>query len=339
MATLSNGRLTLADMSKRTSPDGKISPMAELLSQQNDVLEDIVFKEANQPTSHVESIRTGLPDVYFRSYNQGVPTSKSATAQVTEPMAMAEARSYIDSKLLMLNGNSAQARMSEEVAFVESMNQKMIGNIFNGNIGVDPKSFTGLATRFSSTTAGNGNNVLLAGGAGSDNASIYFVTWDIDTVFTVYPKGSQAGLIMRDLGEEAVNDSNGNQFQAQRSLFQWDMGLVVKDWRYVTRIANIDLSDWIGVTGTQASTAATNVLKLMMKAIARKPNQSKGRSVFYCNRSIQEGLMIQAMEKSSAVLSIQDGLSQFGQEIQMLKFMGYPIRGVDQLGIAETLVV
>ena len=112
----------------------------------------------------------------------------------------------------------------------------------------------------------------------------------------------------------------------------------MKDWRYVVRIANIDVSDWVGVTGTQASNAATNVVKLMMRAIARIPNMSMGRAAFYCNRSIQEGLMIQGLEKSQSVLSVQDGLSQFGTKMTELKFMGIPVRGVDQLGIAETLV-
>lgn len=338
MATLSTGQLTLADWSKRTGPDGKIDPVAELLSQQNDVLEDIVFKEANQPTSHVVNIRTGLPTVYWRAYNQGVPSSKSTTAQVTEPCAMLEARSHIDAKLLALNNNSAEFRLSEESAFIEAMNQEMTGKLFNGNVGTDAKTFSGLATRYSSTTAGNGGNVILAGGAGSDNASIYLVVWGEQTVFCPFPKGSRAGLQSRDLGEESVQDANGNWYQAARSLFQWDGGLVVKDWRYVVRIANIDVSDWIGVTGSQASAASTNLLKLMMRAIARIPNFNMGRAAFYANRSIQEGLMIQALEKSNAALGIKEALTQFGTKINQLQFMGIPVRGVDQLGIAETLV-
>ncbi len=338
MATLSTGQLTLADWSKRTGPDGKIDPVAELLSQQNDVLEDIVFKEANQPTSHVVNIRTGLPTVYWRAYNQGVPSSKSTTAQVTEPCAMLEARSHIDAKLLALNNNSAEFRLSEESAFIEAMNLEMTGKLFNGNVGTDAKTFSGLATRYSSTTAGNGGNVILAGGAGSDNASIYLVVWGEQTVFCPFPKGSRAGLQSRDLGEESVQDANGNWFQAARSLFQWDGGLVVKDWRYVVRIANIDVSDWINVANSQTSAASTNLLKLMMRAIARIPNFNMGRAAFYANRSIQEGLMIQALEKSNAALGIKEALSQFGDKINQLQFMGIPVRGVDQLGIAETLV-
>lgn len=338
MATLSTGQLTLADYSKRIGPDGKIDPVAELLSQQNEILEDIVFKEANQPTSHVVAVRTGLPAVYWRQYNAGVPSSKSTTAQITEPCAMMEARSHIDAKLLQLNGNSAAFRLSEESAFIEAMGQEMTSKIFNGNVGADAKTFSGLATRYSSTTAGNGGNVILAGGSGADNASMYLVVWGEQTVFGTFPKGSRAGLISRDLGEESVQDGNGGWYQAARSLFQWDAGLVVKDWRYVVRIANIDVSDWVGVTGTQATSASTNLIKLMMRAIARIPNFNMGRAAFYTNRSIQEGLMIQALEKSSNALGITQGLTQFGQNMNQLTFMGIPVRKVDGLGIAESLV-
>ena len=338
MATLATGQLTLADITKRLGPDGKVDPVVELLSQQNDILEDIVWKEANQPTSHVVTVRTGLPAVYWRMYNQGVPTSKSTTAQVTEPCAMMEARSHIDAKLLNLNGNSASYRLSEESPFIEAMNQEMTSKLFNGNVGSDMKTFSGLATRYSSTTAGNGSNVMLAGGSGSDNASLYLVVWGEQTVFGTFPKGSQGGVKNQDLGIQDVQDANGNYYQAAKSLYQWDCGLVVKDWRYAVRIANIDVSDWIGVTGTQATTASTDLIKLMTRAIARIPNFNMGRAAFYTNRSIQEGLMIQALEKSQNVLKIEDALTQFGTSIRTLKFMGIPVRGVDGLGIAETLV-
>ena len=338
MATLATGQLTLVDYAKRLSPDGKIDPIAELLSQQNDVLEDVVFKEANQPTSHVVTVRTGMPAVYWRSYNAGVPPSKSTTAQITEPCAMLEARSHIDAKLLNLNGNSAAFRLSEESPFIEAMNQEMTGKLFNGNVGTDQKTFSGLSTRYSATSAGNGSNIILAGGSGSDNTSMYLVVWGEQTVFATFPKGSKAGLSSRDLGEESVSDGAGGWYQGARSLFQWDAGLVVKDWRYVVRIANIDVSDWVGVTGTQAITAATNLLKLMMRAIARIPNFNMGRAAFYGNRSVREGLMIQALDRSINVMAVKSALTQFGTNINQLEFTGIPIRGVDQLGIAETLV-
>lgn len=338
MPVLSTGQLTLADVSKRFNADGKVDPVAELLSQQNDILEDAVFVEANQPTSHVSNVRTGLPAVYWRSYNQGVPSSKSTTAQVTEPCAMLEARSHIDAKLLQLNGNSAAWRLGEEAAFVEAMGQEMAAKMFNGNVGADLRTFSGFATRYSSTTAGNGQNVISAGGSGADNASMYLIGWGEQTVFCPFPKGSSAGLKQRDLGEESVQDASGGWYQAARSLFQWDAGLVVKDWRYAVRIANIDMSDWLGVTGTQALTASTNVVKLAVKALARIPNKNNCRLAFYANRSVYEGLMIQALDRSQNVLKVEDAINQFGQDIKQLSILGVPCRLVDQLGVAETPV-
>jgi hypothetical protein len=338
MATLATGQLTLADWAKRADPDGRIAAVAELLSQTNDILEDAVFQEGNLPTGHRVTVRTGLPTVYYRALNAGVPTSKSTTTQVDESCAMLEARSYIDKKLAMLNGNTAAFRLSEDRAFLEAMNQAQALGLFTGNPSVDQKQYLGLSARYSSLSAGNAQNILNAGGVGSDNASVWLVCWGPETVFCPFPKGSQAGLQHQDLGEEAVRDASNNEYQALRTLYQWDNGLVVKDWRYVVRIPNIDVSDWLGVTGTQATTAATNVVKLMSRALDRIPNMAMGRCAFYANRSIYSGLRLQALEKSQQVLSINDALTQFGLPRKETQFLGVPLRMCDALGVAETLV-
>ena len=123
MATLSSTNLTLADWAKRQDPDGRVPVVAELLSQSNEILQDCVFKEGNLPTGDRVVIRTGLPEVYWRALNQGIPNSKSTTAQVDEACGMLEARSEIDKDLALLNGNTAQFRLSEDTAFLEAMNQ------------------------------------------------------------------------------------------------------------------------------------------------------------------------------------------------------------------------
>lgn len=335
MATLAVGP-TLLDVLGRVDPKGVPYRIAEMLSKQMDILDDVPWIQANQKNKHLTSMRTGLPTAYWRSYNEGVPNSQSKTAIIEEPSAMAEARSQIDAKLAAVNGNSATWRMSEESAFVESMGQTIVDCIFNGNHGADQKKFTGLATRFSSTTAGNGQNVLLAGGSGSDNASVYVVSWGEDRCHMFFPEGSAAGLQMKDLGEQTVADANGYRYQALESLYQWDAGFALRDWQAVCRIANIDVSDWVGVTGTQATTASTNLINLLIKALARV--KKGGKTAIYCNRTIQEGLMIQALKQSSNALAVQPAISQFGDSIMNLTFMGVPVRTVDALSNAETLV-
>ena len=339
MATLSNSNLTLADWAKRSDPDGRVPIVAELLSQTNEILDDCVFKEGNLPTGERVIIRTGLPSVYFRALNQGIPGSKSTTAQVDEACAILEARSEVDKDLAMLNGNTAQFRLSEDTAFLEAMNQTQAETMFYGNPGTDPKKFLGLAPRYGDLSADNAVNILDAGGTGSDNASVYLVVWGDQTVYCPFPKGSKAGLTHEDLGEQTVYNSDGTRLQAFATRYQWKNGLVVKDWRYVVRICNIDISDLIGVTGTQAITAATALTKLMARACYRIPNMAMGRAAFYLNRTVHSGMAIAALDKSQNVLNIQEGLSQFGSAQNYLSFLGVPLRRVDALINSEARVV
>ena len=339
MALLSTGALTLADWAKRLDPNGQVPVVAELLSQTNEILEDAVFMEGNLPTGHRLTIRAGLPQVFYRMINQGVPTSKSVTTQVDEACGILEARSHIDVELAKLNGNTAAFRLSEDQAFIEAMNQTMAGAMFYGNPGTDPRQFLGLQTRYSSLAAGNGQNILDAGGTGSNNCSIYLVVWGENTVFCPFPKGTKAGLMQQDLGEESVPDANNNFFQAMRSLYQWKNGLAVKDWRYVVRIANINVADLIGQSVTQSGTAATQIINLMSRALDRVPMLGMGRPVFYANRTVYSMLRVAALNKSNAALTIEKALTQFGTPYALTNFMGVPLRKVDQLLNAETRVV
>jgi len=341
MATLAATNLTLADWAKRTDPNGNVPIIAELLSQTNEILEDAVFKEGNLPTGERVVIRTGLPTVYWRALNQGIPNSKSTSAQVDEACGMLEARSEVDKDLAMLNGNTAQFRLSEDTAFLEAMNQTQAQTMFYGNPASEPKAYLGLAPRYSSTSAGNGANVLSAKGSSTysatANTSVYLVVWGDNTVYCPFPKGSKAGLIHEDLGEQTVYDGV-NRMQAYATRYQWKNGLVVKDWRYVVRICNINTTDLIAGTNGQTTTSASNLIKMMSRALYRIPNQTMGRACFYMNRTVHSGLAIQAMDRSQYVLKVNEGLSQFGMPNSWLSFQGVPIRKVDSLINTESEV-
>lgn len=338
--TLGTGALTLADWAKRIDPDGKVPAVAELLSQSNEILEDAVFMEGNLPTGHRVTIRTGLPTVYWRSLNQGVPRSKSTTAQVDESVGMLEAYSAVDKDLADLNGNSSAFRLSEDSAFLEAMNQTQAQTLFYGNPASDNRQYLGLAPRFSTISgAGNAQNILDAGGTGSNNTSIYLVVWGEQTVFCTFPKGSKAGLIHNDQGELTVYDGSNQPYQALQTHYQWKNGLVVKDWRYVVRIANINVTDLTGQATTQASTAATQIIYLLSRALDRIPSFGMGRAAFYMNRTVASMLRIAALNKSNTALSIEKGLSQFGTPSNWTSFMGTPLRRVDQILNTEARVV
>lgn len=335
MATLTSGQLTLADWAKRLDPEGKVEvKIAEILNQTNEILDDAVFIEGNLPTGHRVNIRTGLPTVYWRSLNQGVPRSKSTTAQVDESCGMLEAYSAVDKDLAELNGNTAAFRLSEDVAFLEAMNQAQAQTMFYGNPATDPRQYLGLSTRYGTISgAGNAQNILDAGGASSNNASIWLVVWGENTVFCPFPKGSKAGLINEDDGILTIYDANGNPFKAYQTHYQWKNGLVVKDWRYVVRIANINTANLVNESG------AADLIKLMSRALDRVPNLAMGRPAFYMNRTLFSMMRVQALNKSQNAISVQEGLTQFGQPTRWLDFLGVPLRKVDQLLNTEARVV
>lgn len=338
-ATIGNTVLTLADWAKRLDPDGKVPTIVELLSQTNRILDDMLFKEGNLPTGERVTVRTGLPSVAWRLLNQGVPNSKSTTAQVDEHCGMLEARSQVDKDLAELNGNVEAFRLSEAQAFIEAMNQEMASTVIYGNSGTAPEEFLGLAPRYNSLGATNKQNILSAGGASSDNTSIWLVVWGANTVYGVFPKGSKAGLIHEDLGLDDAFDANNRRFRAYMDWWQWKCGLVVKDWRFAVRIANIDVSDLVAGTNTQAVSASTAIIKLMARAIDRIPSLGMGRPVFYANRTVMSHLRVQALEKSTNALSFTEAINQFGERVQTgLTFLGIPVRQVDAILESEGAV-
>jgi hypothetical protein len=346
MATLPTkaGAMTLFDIAQGLDPDGRVARTINLLTQTSEILRDMPFQEGNLPTGHKTSILTGLPVPIWRKLYQGVPPSKATRASVTDAIGMLEARSEVDVEAYRLNGNSAAWRLAESGPFLESMNQNMAETIIYGDTAVNPERFTGLAPRFSSLTAGNGGNIIDAGGTGSDNTSVWLVVWGENTVYGIFPKGSQAGLEHQDLGEYDAFDELNNRYRAYGDLWKWKAGLSVRDWRYIVRIANIDVSDLIAGTGTQASTAATWLPNLMVRAQALIPNPGMGTAVFYANRTVKSLLQVQALSRSQNALSIQAGANQFGNVRpggmqQDLVFFGTPIRTVDRILTTEARIV
>jgi len=337
MATLANNVLTLNDWAKRRDPDGKTALIVEALSESNEVLDDMMFKEGNLPTGERVTIRTGLPDVYYRMMNEGIPKSKSTTAQITENAAELTALSEIDKSTADLEGDVNSFRLSESMAFLEAMSQKQAETLFYGSA-ANPEEYVGLANRYSLKSAANGQNILDAGGTGSDNSSIWLVSWGSQTVHGIFPKGSVAGIQHTDHGEEWAFDASNNRFRAYIDNYEWKNGLVVKDWRYVVRTANVDISDLVALTGTQAVGAATSIIKMMSRSIDRLPSQT-GNRAFYVNRTVASHLRIIGLEKSSSAVTIEPALNQFGETIQEMRFLGIPVRLVDKLTETEAQVV
>ncbi len=325
MAVLAATHPTLLDVIKRTDPDGSIATVVEILNQTNEILDDMVWIEGNLPTGHRTTVRSGLPAPTWRKLYGGVQPAKSRTVQVTDSCGMMEAYAEIDKALADLNGNTAAFRMTEELAFIEGMNQEFASTLFYGNEGTEPEAFTGFSPRFNDQSAENGENILTSAGTpdNADNASIWLVGWGPNTVHGIYPKGSKAGLQMEDKGQVTIEniDGSGGRMEAYRNHYRWDCGLSVRDWRYIVRI-NFDLED-IVASGSSGPVLAD----LMGKAIRRIPSLSSVRPAFYASREVLDAIDLQANNKSNlAFQTVEDAQGKL-----VTKFRGIPIRRCDAL--------
>ena len=339
MTTIGGTALTLLDYTKRLNPQGGIeTDIAELLSQQNAILEDMLWKEGNLPTGERVVVRTGLPASTWRKLNQGVQPTKSTTAQIDEACAMLEQRGQIDKALAALNGNTAAFRLSENQPHMEAMTQDLTENIIYGS-SISPEKFIGVSERFSTISgAVNGQNIISGGGVGNDNTSIWLFGWGPNSIYGIFPKGTKGGLQHQEIKDGSADgcfdaiDSNGGRFRALGDHYTWNCGIALKDWRYVVRIPNIDVSNLI------AESSAADVCKLMSRALDRLPSEDGIKPVFYMNRTVFSMLKIQALAKSSAALSIQDALNQFGKSRKELSFLGVPVRKVDKIVNTESAI-
>ncbi len=268
MATLSSINPTLADLAKVTDPDGSISDVVEILNQTNEILLDMTWLEGNLTTGHRTTVRAGLPTPTWRKLYGGVQPTKSRAVQVTDNCGMLEDYAEVDKALVDMAGNPASFRLQEDRPHIEGLNQQVATTLFYGDESVNAERFTGFAPRFNSLSAANGENIISGGGSGSDNGSIWLVCWSPQTCHGIIPKGSSAGISQRDLGEVTIENVDGNngRMQAYRSHYRWDVGLSVRDWRYVVRIANIDRS---ALTYNAASGARLN--DLMHQAVTQLP--------------------------------------------------------------------
>lgn len=336
MAVIGNSYVNIADQMKNEA----LGPVVNMLMQYNPILDDAITVDANKGTSHQTTLQTGLPSVTWGKLYQGIPQSKSTRQQVTDTTGMVEGLSTIDERLLKLSKDPGMTRLIEAQGFMEAFAQEIASGImYHDTIGT-PEKFKGLFARYNALAgSGAGNNVIDGGGVGSDNTSIAIVTWGDNYTHLIHPEGTAVGLERTDHGRQRVLDAAGNPFYVMEEEFRQHIGLVVRDWRYNVRIANIDVSDVIAGT--------VDLYKLLrqayhkIKKISRSnPNPDAGlggvRQVVYANATIIEALDALGTNSSNAALQLRPAELE-GKEITTWR--GLPVRQLDALLNTETRVV
>jgi hypothetical protein len=328
MTAVNATNLSLLDIVKRTDPNGAIAAIVEQLTARNAALKDAVWKEGNLTTGERVSSRTGLPGIAWRRFNEGVTAGKSRVDQYDETCGMLDGLSEVDVELAKLGGNEAAFRASEDNAFLQSFNNEVETGLFYHSTKTAPEKFMGLAPRFGSTSQFGGSQIIPfdSTAAGNDTTSMWLVKWGDDSVHFITPKGYPTGLQHKDMGEQIVLDANSKKYRAYVTSWTWKVGLCVRDYRNVVRIANIDTGN-----GVLAKTGSL-LIQAMVQAYHQIFQPGAGKLAFYCNRTIATYLHLQALDstKNSTLTVERIG----GEPVTM--FLGIPVRETDAILNTET---
>lgn len=336
-ATLNGSNYSLLDLAKIKDPQGRIVKPVEAMAKKSGFLQSAMFREGNLDTGHRVAVENGLPSIYSRRINQGVPSSKSSVSQFDETCGFIEGRSKMDVLLARLNGG-LEGRSMFDSRFLERFQQVIEASMFysnskavvatltaNATSGID--NIEGLTPRFNSTTGTGGAQIVRSdtANAGTESfTSIWGVVWGDGGVYGITPKGVSAGFEIEDRGIQTVSDGT-NELEVYLTVFRQAFGLCVEDRRQVTRIANID---------SASSATAAGLEELMIDAHYTLHAPGAGNLVWYCNRRIEKYLHKQALANvKSTTYAVED----FGGQ-KITTFLGRPIVISDALTNTETFV-
>jgi len=245
-------------------------------------------------------------------------------------MSLFETMSKIDEELLRLAGaNAAAVRQRKDARFIEAMSQAVADELIYGSIGDDKLGFNGLMTLFNSLTVyPNGDSSwyynVIDGGGSSSCTSIWIIEWGADKVHLIYPKGTQAGIEINDLGKQLVSGYTGStQYVAYVTQFKWRCGLYVGDERCVQRISSL------------ATSGTSNIFDDddLITMINRLPGMGEDpMTTIYCNRTIRTQMDIRLKDKNN--VNYYADKDAFGKPV--LYFRGIPVHVCDAILNSES---
>jgi hypothetical protein len=339
---------TLIDLARRTDPSGDAADVAELLSQANEIYDDLVWKEGNTNTGHVYTVRTSIPPGWWRFIGQGVPMSKTTTAQGRVNCGMLEDQFTVDRKLLEMAEDQNKFRYEEDNGHLEGMSQTIAQTFMYGNQPTNPAQFTGLSAFYSAIGGATyAANMFNGGGVASNNSSIWLVGWSPRSIYGIYPKGAKAGLTLEPLDyTQVAYDAAGNPYRAAITWFRQEAGLCIEDWRWGSRLCNLDVTS-AGLGGPTPFDIFANGLT---KMVLRMPKMARGvsgitetdaksemgmvvRPAIYSNRSVRGFADIQTIRDKNVLIGPKD---YAGNPVD--SFRSIPWRVVDQLTISEATI-
>lgn len=332
MATLGDNQASWKYYASQLDPDGKAARIIDVLTKQNDIIDDMYVIPGNKEYGLQTTKLAGTPTVAIRGVNQTIQASVGAFDQLKVEAALFTALGLVDKELVDAAEDPAGFRVNHNKTYIGAMGDKVGTELFYGSIADNAQSFNGLSHFYNATaTADYGNYVVKAGGIDTDNRSLWLIDWGEDSVCGFYPKNTQVGLQHTDFGVDLIKMADGGHWPAYRDLWEWRTGIAVRDHRKIVRVCNIDKSA-LATIGSGSDTSA-DLLNLMIEAIGLIPKISPNAR-FYCGRSIKTALAKKAIGKTNAFLTMEE---MANKQITP-SFLGVPIRLCEALDTDEALI-
>jgi len=287
------GELTIQDLAEETK-DKRFIKVAKVLTKKIPPLEDAIFVEGFDLTSHTFGQDAALPSGDFRAINDGIDASKGATKQIVEPIGLYEDRSQVDRYLTKIAPNPLEFRARRDDQHLRGGAVKLGTAFLTGDRASTPKGVTGFQPRRAALglTAPSGQPIIWDNGdTGDSDTSIWLVQWGEDGVFFTYPKNSKtAGIEEEDLGLQLVAGANTKDMVAYVTEFTYNYGICVANPRSLVRVCNIGTDGENGVD-----------IDVLIKAILNMRDQGEG-AVIYLNTTSYAQFEIAAKNMGEHVL-------------------------------------
>jgi hypothetical protein len=309
---------------------GRFEKPVRLLSQKYPFAKMLPMVECNKTDSHEFSFQFSLPDPTYRIYNQGIYSTKGADGKTEERTTMLADRMTADLAELELNGNKEEFLAEELQKHYESLYQEVERGFFYNSTSSNPNRFNGLSTRLAALNSLESKQIVTPGisTANSDQTSAWLAVLSPESIFSIYPRGTPAGLKQIDWPiPQQLDDGTGATFPGVMVDLQWKLGLCVKDWRQMVRMPNFDTSAIL--------TTDFNIIPTFTKAMHRIENLLGGKAGFFINRFMEETLDLQCQNNSR-----QASLEKYieGEGGPRTAFRGIPIYVTDAITNTEAIV-
>ena len=332
--------LTIAEMRRRETPDGKLADIIDVLNQENHILDYITWIECNNGDYHEDKRSVSEPTGQTRTYDQGVSGEAGVTEVVLEPTQEIASISEVDNKKYKRSADPDGYRMQEDTFFIRGMTKTFVSKLFDGSRATDQRDINGINNRADYNSLSDDNVYDNAGGNASATAnktSVYFMQFGAKRINCIYPRGEEGGgslpIKMTDFGLSVIDQvgtSQAKKYPAWQTWFDVSFGLFIHDPRCIKRIVNISTSNIDGVDDFAWHEDS------MIDVYNQLEYNGEG-CVIFCNRTVLTQAHKRANEKGNAYFTTQtEGEGPFARPVT--RFMGIPMARVDQITNTQAYV-